>query len=65
MSEIIKVGVLGIIGVLLAVHFKTNKPEYGMYIGFSLSILIFSYGLRQAPGSNRTVRDSKFLFGSI
>lgn len=48
MSEIIKVGVLGIIGVLLAVHFKTNKPEYGLYIGFAISILIFCYGLRQA-----------------
>lgn len=48
MAEIIKVGVLGIIGVLLAVHFKGSKPEYGMYIGFAISILIFCYGLRQA-----------------
>lgn len=48
MSEIIKVGVLGIIGVLLAVHFKSSKPEYGMYIGFAIGILIFCYGLRQA-----------------
>lgn len=48
MTEIIKVGVLGIIGVLLAVHFKASKPEYGMYIGFAISILIFCYGLRQA-----------------
>lgn len=48
MSEIIKIGMLGISGVLLAVHFKSSKPEYGMYIGFAISILIFSYGLRQA-----------------
>lgn len=48
MSEIIKMGVLGIVGVLLAVHFKSTKPEYGMYIGFAISIMIFCYGLRQA-----------------
>lgn len=47
MSEIIKVGLLGIMGVLLAVQFKATKPEYGMYIGFAIGILIFYYGLRQ------------------
>lgn len=47
MAEIIKVGMLGILGILLAVQFKANKPEYGMYIGFAISILIFSYGLHQ------------------
>ncbi len=48
MAEIIKVGLLGILGVLLALQFKANKPEYGMYIGFAISILIFCYGLQQA-----------------
>ena len=47
MEEIIKVGMLGITGVLLAVHFKSTKPEYGIYIGLALSILIFCYGLKQ------------------
>ncbi len=47
MSEIIKVGMMGILGVLLAVQFKANKPEYAMYIGFAISILIFFYGLKQ------------------
>ncbi len=47
MSEIIKVGVFGIVGVVLALQFKGNKPEYSMYIGFGLSILIFCYVLRQ------------------
>ncbi len=48
MVEIIKVGLLGILGVLLAVQFKANKPEFGMYIGFAISILIFCFGLQQA-----------------
>lgn len=47
MAEIVKVGVLGIVGVLLAVQFKALKPEYGIYMGFAISILIFCYVLRQ------------------
>ena len=47
MEEIIKVGFLGVAGVLLAVQFKGQKPEYGIYIGFAIGILIFSYVLRQ------------------
>ncbi len=47
MGEIIKVGMLGIVGVLLAVQFKAQKPEYSMYIGFTISILVFCYVLRQ------------------
>ena len=47
MGEIIKVGLLGIVGVLLAVQFKGQKPEYGIYMGFAVGILIFCYVLRQ------------------
>ena len=47
MAEIIKVGMLGIVGVLIAVQFKAQKPEYGIYIGFVIGILIFSYALRE------------------
>lgn len=47
MTEIIKVGALGIVGVLLAVQFKAQRPEYGILIGFAISILIFSYSLGQ------------------
>lgn len=47
MGEIIKVGMLGIVGVLLAIQFKSLKTEYSMYIGFAIGILIFGYVLRQ------------------
>lgn len=47
MGEIIKVGMLGISGVLIAVQFKSQKPEYGVYIGFAIGILIFGYALKQ------------------
>jgi len=46
-AEIIKVGMLGITGVLIAVQFKTQKPEYGTYIGLLLAIIIFSYVLKE------------------
>ncbi len=47
MTELIKVSFLGIAGVLLAVQFKTQKPEYATYIGLAIGILIFAFCLRQ------------------
>lgn len=47
MGEIIKVGMLGIVGVLLAIQFKALKPEYSLYIGLGIGILVFGYVLRQ------------------
>ncbi len=47
MAEILRIGALGILGVMLAVQFKSQKPEYGIYIGFALSILIFSFVMGQ------------------
>lgn len=46
MLEIIKIGILGIVGVLIAIQFKTSKPEYMFYIGFGASVLIFYYVVR-------------------
>ncbi|MDD3403843.1 MAG: SpoIIIAC/SpoIIIAD family protein [Hespellia sp.] len=36
-----QIAVLSILGVLLAVQFKSEKPEYGIYISVVLCILIF------------------------
>lgn len=47
MGEIIKVGMLGIVGVLLAIQFKALKSEYSLYIGLGIGILVFGYVLRQ------------------
>ena len=47
MSELIKVGFLGIAGVLLAIQFRGSKPEYATYIGLAVSIIIFCFSLRQ------------------
>ena len=45
MAEIIKIALLGITGVLFAVQFRQQRPEYALLIGFSLSVLVFSYVL--------------------
>lgn len=47
MGELVRVGFLGIAGVLLAVQFRSYKPEYAVYIGLGLSVLIFAYAIRQ------------------
>ena len=47
MTEMIKVGLLGIVGVLIAVQFKSQKPEYGTFIGLAIGILIFCYVLKE------------------
>ncbi|MBD5535654.1 MAG: stage III sporulation protein AD [Lachnospiraceae bacterium] len=44
--EIIKIGLLGIIGVLFAGWFKGSKPEYTLYIGVGAAVLIFAYAVR-------------------
>lgn len=47
MAEVVKIGMFGIVGVLLAIQFKAVKPEYSLYIGFGLSILVFGYVVQQ------------------
>lgn len=41
--DVLKIGMLGIAGVMLALQFKTGKQEYGVYIGFAVCLLIFSF----------------------
>ena len=43
LMDVLRIGILGIVGVMLALQFKANKPEYGIYIGFAVSLLIFSF----------------------
>ncbi len=47
MEEIVKIGVLGILGILLAIQFKTVKPEYSTYIALALGLIIFGYTVQQ------------------
>mgnify|MGYP001040857036 CR=1 FL=1 len=44
--EIAKVALIGIIGVLLAIQFKSQKTEYSLYICFAVSLIIFAYAVQ-------------------
>ena len=45
MTEIVKIGILGLAGVMLAMQFKTVKPEYATYIGLGIGVLIMGFAL--------------------
>lgn len=39
--SIVQVGIAGVLGTLLAIQFKSQKPEYGIYMSVAISIFIF------------------------
>lgn len=41
--EVLKIGLLGVSGVMLALQFRSSKPEFGLYIGFAICLLLFSF----------------------
>ena len=41
----VKIGILGITGVLLAVLLKETRPGFSVFISMSVCILIFFYGI--------------------
>ena len=47
MEEIIKVGIIAILGVLAALFLKGSKPEFAACIGITLGMFIFGYTVRQ------------------
>lgn len=43
--DIIKIGLIGLMGVLLAAPIKSFKAEYGVYIGLAVCLLILTYSV--------------------
>ena len=43
--EMVRIGILGVAGVMIALQFKTVKPEISLYIGFAVCILIFTFSV--------------------
>lgn len=48
--EIIKVSLIGVVGILLAVPLKDHKAEYGVYIGIAVCTILLGYGVRYFAG---------------
>lgn len=63
MQELAKVVFLGIAGVMLAIQFKGQKPEYGIYVGLAVGILIFGYALRQVAAVTEQLGKLKGYLG--
>lgn len=40
--NMIQIGIVGILGALLAIQFKGGKVEYGIYMSVAVSILLFT-----------------------
>lgn len=40
--NMIQIGIIGVLGALLAIQFRGGKTEYGIYIGVAVSIFLFA-----------------------
>ena len=62
---IVKIGILGVAGVMLALQFKSNRQEYGVYIGAALCLVIFTVSLSGLETLLGRVKElQKYLNGS-
>ncbi|MBQ2935119.1 MAG: stage III sporulation protein AD [Lachnospiraceae bacterium] len=43
--DVVKIGVLGLAGVMLALQFKSVKPEISIYMGLAVGIVIFCFSV--------------------
>lgn len=48
--EMVKIGLAGIAGILLAVPLKNYKAEYGVYIGVAVCLVILGYAVQYFTG---------------
>ncbi len=44
---IVQIGMLGIVGALLAIQFRSTRPEYAIYISVGVSLIIFVYAVNR------------------
>ncbi|MCH5256052.1 MAG: stage III sporulation protein AD [Lachnospiraceae bacterium] len=43
--DIVKIALIGLAGVLIAIPIKSQKAEYGVYIGLAVCLLILTYSI--------------------
>lgn len=39
--NVMQIALIGVIGAMISIYFKSGKTEYGIYIGVAISILLF------------------------
>lgn len=63
--EIIKIVLIGVVGVLLAVPLKSYKAEYGVYIGIAVCLMILGYATQYFAGILSSIEQLReYLKGS-
>ncbi|WP_178007137.1 SpoIIIAC/SpoIIIAD family protein [Mediterraneibacter sp.] len=55
--SVIQAGMIGVIGVMLAVQLKGNKSEYGVYVSVAVSVILFVLISERLGIFVRTVKD--------
>ncbi len=63
MEEMIKVCIIGILGVLTAIQFKGVKSEYATYISVALGLILFGFVIQQLRTILNSLAWIKELFG--
>lgn len=48
--EMIKIGLVGVLGILIAVPLRNYKAEYGVYIGIAVCLVILGYAMQYFEG---------------
>ncbi len=62
--EIIRIGAIGVTGVLLAVCFKTVKAEYGIFIGIVTGLIVFWHTVQNLALFMDEIRTLRVLAGA-
>lgn len=57
--DMMKIALVGIVGILLAVPLKSYKAEYGIYMGIAICLVILGYGMQYLAGILSSVEQLK------
>ena len=61
--DILKIGVLGVAGVLLIIPVRQYKPEYGVLMGIAVCVCIFVYTLTRLQSVLSTIAEMVAMTG--
>ena len=45
--SMVQIGIIGVIGAVLAVQLKGGKAEYGIYVSVAVSLILFSFNVER------------------
>lgn len=63
MITIVRIGAVCILAVMVALFFRSVKPEYGIYMGFAAGLLLLGYVLNVFSGVYDMIREIREYLG--